>query len=38
MPIGSMTGFARASRAVAAGELTLSLKTVNHRGLDLHSL
>jgi len=36
MPIRSMTGFARVSRALAAGELTLSLKTVNHRGLDLH--
>jgi len=36
MPIRSMTGFARVSRALPAGELTLSLKTVNHRGLDLH--
>jgi len=31
-----MTGFARVSRPIAAGELTLSIKTVNHRGLDLH--
>jgi uncharacterized protein (TIGR00255 family) len=36
MPIRSMTGFARVSRSIPAGELTLSIKTVNHRGLDLH--
>jgi uncharacterized protein (TIGR00255 family) len=36
MPIRSMTGFARVSRAISAGELSLSIKTVNHRGLDLH--
>jgi len=36
MPIRGMTGFARVSRSTAAGELTLSIKTVNHRGLDLH--
>jgi uncharacterized protein (TIGR00255 family) len=36
MPIRSMTGFARVSRATAQGELTLSLKAVNHKGLDLH--
>jgi len=36
MPIRSMTGFARVSRATAFGELTLSIKTVNHRGLDMH--
>jgi uncharacterized protein (TIGR00255 family) len=36
MPIRSMTGFARVSRSLPSGELTLSLKTVNHRGLDLH--
>ena len=36
MSIRSMTGFARISRALPSGELTLSLKTVNHRGLDLH--
>lgn len=31
-----MTGFARVSRSTPFGELTLSMKTVNHRGLDLH--
>jgi uncharacterized protein (TIGR00255 family) len=31
-----MTGFARVKRSVSQGELTLSLKSVNHRGLDLH--
>lgn len=36
MPIRSMTGFARVSRSVPPGELTLSIKTVNHRGLDMH--
>ncbi len=36
MPIRSMTGFARVSRATASAELTLSIKTVNHRGLDMH--
>jgi uncharacterized protein (TIGR00255 family) len=36
MPIRSMTGFARVSRSLPAGELTISVKTVNHRGLDLH--
>ncbi len=36
MPIRSMTGFARVSKPTASGELTLSIKTVNHRGLDLH--
>src|SRR5665213_800625 len=36
MAIRSMTGFARVSRSIPAGELTLSIKTVNHRGLDLH--
>jgi uncharacterized protein (TIGR00255 family) len=36
MPIRSMTGFARVSRPTAFGDITLSLKTVNHRGLDLH--
>ncbi|MEP6715841.1 MAG: YicC/YloC family endoribonuclease [Terriglobia bacterium] len=36
MPIRSMTGFARVSRALPEGELTLSIKSVNHRGLDLH--
>jgi uncharacterized protein (TIGR00255 family) len=36
MPIRSMTGFARVSRSTPNGELTLSIKTVNHRGLDMH--
>jgi uncharacterized protein (TIGR00255 family) len=36
MPIRSMTGFARVSRSLPSGELTFTLKTVNHKGLDLH--
>ncbi len=31
-----MTGFAQLTRETTAGELTLSLRSVNHRGLDLH--
>jgi uncharacterized protein (TIGR00255 family) len=31
-----MTGFARVSRSLPAGELALTIKTVNHKGLDLH--
>ena len=31
-----MTGFARVRRAVESGEVTVGLKSVNHRGLDLH--
>src|SRR5436309_9244928 len=31
-----MTGFARVRKAIPQGEVVLSLKTVNHRGLDLH--
>jgi uncharacterized protein (TIGR00255 family) len=31
-----MTGFAQVRRETSAGELTISLKAVNHRGLDLH--
>jgi uncharacterized protein (TIGR00255 family) len=31
-----MTGFARSRRPLAAGELIVSIKTVNHRGLDIH--
>src|SRR5277367_6328714 len=31
-----MTGFARVRKALAEGELVLSLKSVNHRALDLH--
>jgi uncharacterized protein (TIGR00255 family) len=35
-PIRSMTGFALVRRQTSAGELTISVRTVNHRGLDLH--
>ena len=31
-----MTGFARVRRSLPAGEAVLTLKSVNHRGLDLH--
>src|SRR5690242_15813296 len=31
-----MTGFARVRKAVPQGEIVLTLKSVNHRGLDLH--
>lgn len=31
-----MTGFARVKRSVSAGEIMVSLKSVNHRGLDVH--
>jgi uncharacterized protein (TIGR00255 family) len=31
-----MTGFARVKKAHAQGEIAVSLKSVNHRGLDLH--
>ena len=31
-----MTGFARVRRTIADGEVVVSLKSVNHRGLDLH--
>lgn len=31
-----MTGFARVRRSLPEGEMVLSLKTVNHRGLDIH--
>jgi uncharacterized protein (TIGR00255 family) len=31
-----MTGFARVRRTIEQGEIILSLKSVNHRGLDLH--
>jgi uncharacterized protein (TIGR00255 family) len=36
MKIRSMTGFARVRKSVDDGEVTVSLKSVNHRGLDLH--
>ena len=35
-PIRSMTGFARETRNTEHGEIVVSLKSVNHRGLDLH--
>ncbi|MBZ5622998.1 MAG: YicC family protein [Acidobacteriia bacterium] len=31
-----MTGFARVRRTIKQGEIIMSLKSVNHRGLDLH--
>src|SRR5215831_5689736 len=31
-----MTGFARVRKTVAEGEIVVALKSVNHRGLDLH--
>jgi len=31
-----MTGFARVRKEIAEGEIVLSLKSVNHRGLDMH--
>src|SRR3984893_12346899 len=34
--IRSMTGFARVHKATEHGEITVNLKSVNHRGLDLH--
>ncbi|HEU0122209.1 MAG TPA: YicC/YloC family endoribonuclease, partial [Bryobacteraceae bacterium] len=36
MSIRSMTGYARIRRSSADGEVVLSMKGVNHRGLDLH--
>lgn len=36
MPIRSMTGFARVKREASGVEFTVSLKSVNHRGLDIH--
>lgn len=35
-PLRSMTGYARARRTLGDGELAVSIKGVNHRGLDLH--
>jgi len=32
----SMTGFAQVRKTVESGEVVLSVKTVNHRGLDMH--
>ncbi len=31
-----MTGFARVKKSIAEGEIVVSVKSVNHRGLDLH--
>ena len=31
-----MTGFARVRKTVSEGEIVLSVKSVNHRALDLH--
>src|SRR5436190_6959268 len=36
MSIHSMTGFARTRGTIGKVEVTISLKAVNHRGLDLH--
>jgi uncharacterized protein (TIGR00255 family) len=35
-PLRSMTGYARVRQDTALGELTVSLRTVNHRALDFH--
>lgn len=35
-PVRSMTGFARAHRPLGEGELVVSVKTLNHRSLDVH--
>ena len=35
-PVRSMTGFAQVRRQTSSGELTISLRSVNHRGIDLH--
>jgi uncharacterized protein (TIGR00255 family) len=34
-PLRSMTGFARVHRALGDGEVVVSIKSVNHRGLDV---
>jgi uncharacterized protein (TIGR00255 family) len=34
--VRSMTGFAQVRRQTEAGDLSISLRSVNHRGLDLH--
>ncbi len=36
MSIRSMTGFARVQKHGEEGDLTLTVKSVNHRGLDMH--
>jgi uncharacterized protein (TIGR00255 family) len=35
-PVRSMTGFARVQKAIEHGDIVVTLKSVNHRGLDLH--
>lgn len=35
-PVRSMTGYALVRVGTSAGELTVALRSVNHRGLDLH--
>jgi uncharacterized protein (TIGR00255 family) len=35
-PVRSMTGFARVQKSTEHGDVVVSLKSVNHRGLDLH--
>ena len=35
-PVRSMTGYALVRKKTGAGELTAALRSVNHRGLDLH--
>jgi uncharacterized protein (TIGR00255 family) len=35
-PLRSMTGFARAARSFGESEVVVTLKSVNHRGLDIH--
>ncbi len=35
-PVRSMTGFARVQRTTGRGEIAVSIKSLNHRGLDLH--
>ncbi len=36
MSLRSMTGFARVRSVTEQGEITLSIRSVNHRGLDIH--
>jgi uncharacterized protein (TIGR00255 family) len=35
-PVRSMTGFARVQKSTDQGDIVVTLKSVNHRGLDLH--
>jgi len=36
LPVRSMTGFARVQKTTGHGDIVVTLKSVNHRGLDLH--